>query len=471
MAIKARLAATALGSTLALISSAWATQQDSARQQDSASPLDFATLARNHDIIDLTHTLDKDFPFIPVPGVTFAFSLEPIATIERNGVAANAWKIHEHIGTQIDAPSHFAAGGHGMQALTAEQLIVPLVVIDFRREGAVNRDAALQVDHLKAWEGKHGRIPKGAVVALYTGWDRRIGDASYIGLDEKHVKHFPGFSAEAVTFLVKERDIWGVAVDTLSFDPGLDDTYAAHRALLGAGKWALEALANLRRLPPTGATAFIGAPKVRDATGGLARVIALVPKPPRSAGRLDGGQLDGDQLDGGQLEGVWRSVAVEEIEAGGGRSTYLTRDFTFAGDRWAVEFTIYADAQGRMPVLRGSNGGRFSVGQALRLADAFEADFSFDSRTLTPLHETTAAALTAARCGAEPWRVGQPQEVTLQGCPAFRVPAASQCPREFDILQFESGRLYLGARPATGDLCSAARRPDFAGQAALERVR
>jgi len=63
------------------------------------------------NIVDLTHTLTPHFPYIPVPGITFPFNTIAIATIEQHGVAANRWEIHEHIGTQIDAPSHFIAGG------------------------------------------------------------------------------------------------------------------------------------------------------------------------------------------------------------------------------------------------------------------------------------------------------------------------------------------------------------------------
>jgi kynurenine formamidase len=403
-------------------------------------------------IVDLTHTLDKDFPFIPVPGITFGFALEPIATLAKNGVAANAWRIHEHMGTQIDAPSHFSAGGKSMEALSAQALIAPVIVIDFRRESERDRDAVIRPEHIRAWELTHGRIPDGAVVAVYTGWDRKITEASYIGLDEKHVKHFPGFGPEAIRFLVKERNIWGVAVDTISFDVGVDGTYAAHRELLGAGKWALEALNHLDQLPATGATLFIGAPKVRDATGGIARVIAWVPKPPHPEVAL---------------AGAWRSAAVEII--GGARPTYLTRAFNFERDRWSVEFTVFADAQGETPILRGRNAGRFVLGKALRLSDAVEADFAFDQRSLTPLTDGIAAALTTAQCGTTAWRVGQSQDVTRQGCAAFRVPPATQCAREFDVVRFAAGQLFLGPRPSTGDLCASHRRPAFAEGAALRR--
>lgn len=416
------------------------------------SPNALAVLVDRSDIVDLTHTLDQDFPFIPVPGVTFGFALEPIATLEKMGVAANSWRIHEHIGTQIDAPSHFIAGGQSMEALGAQALVVPVIVIDFRRESALDRDAVIRPEHIQMWEREHGRIPAGAVVALYTGWDRKIADASFIGLDPQHVKHFPGFGPDAVRFLVRERDIWGVAVDTISFDVGTDGSYAAHRELLGAGKWALEALKNLEQLPPRGATLFIGAPKVRGATGGPARVIAFLPKAPSRHMPLDG---------------LWRGVGIETI--GGARTTHLTRAFRFNGDRWAVDFTIYADAEGKVPLLRGRNEGSFVLGRTLPLAGAVEADFAFEQRTLTPLTAQVAAALSAARCGDAAWRVEQSQDVTSGGCAAFRVPTASECPREFDVLRIEAGQLQLGPRPQEGNLCSPERRPAYAEGGSLRR--
>lgn len=188
---------------------------------------------------------------------------------------------------------------------------------------------------------------------------------------------------EAIRFLVNERDIWGVAVDTISFDVGIEGTYAAHRELLGAGKWAHEGLNHLGQLPATGATVFVGAPKVRGATGGIAWVVALVPRNTRAQATLDG---------------VWRSASIETIA--GARPTYRTRSFSFEGDRWSVEYIVFADAAGTPPILRGRNAGRLVLGKALRLSGAVEADFHFDRRSLTPLVDSTAAALTAAGCGS-----------------------------------------------------------------------
>ena len=408
-----------------------------------------------HHLVDLTHTLDADFPYIPVPGVTFPFQMQPIAKLDQNGVAANAWRIHEHLGTQIDAPNHFASGGVGLDALAVGEIIVPVVVIDFRAEATRDRDAVLTVGHITTWEARHGRVPEGAVVALYTGWDSRIGDASYIGLDAKGVKHFPGVGAPAALFLAEQRRAWGVAVDTISFDPGPDGTYAAHRALLGRGRWALEAVANLGRLPPTGATLFIGAPRVRDATGGPVRVVALVP---------------GQAFPSAELEGVWESTAPEPLGTGV-RASYLSRRFTFSGDRWEISFTLSQDAEGRRPHLRGRNGGRFRIGSPMALGEAREADFVFDTRSLTPLTAGIAAEMTAAGCGGPaPWRIGETRSVAEAGCGSFRVPALAACPTEYDVVEIRDRQLHLGARPAAGDLCRPDRRPKRSGEAGLRRI-
>ena len=404
------------------------------------------------EIIDLTHVLDDAFPYIPVPGVTFPFELQPIASIKSNGVAANAWRIHEHLGTQIDAPNHFTEGGASLEALGAQELIRPVVVIDYRQEAARDRDAELSVDQIRHWEAKHGRIPPGAVVAVYTGWDERIGDPSYVGLDEKGVKHFPGISAQAALFLVKDRAAWGVAVDTISFDPGPDDQYRAHKALLARGGWALEAVANLKRLPPTGATLFIGAPRVRGATGGPARVLALVQR---------------DMSSPPKLEGVWESATAEPLGSDG-QGPFLTRRFKFAGDQWEIDYTLSRDREGGKPFLRGRNAGSFRIGGRSRLSDAYEADFGFEARSLTPLDTGTAAALAQAGCGTGgAWQVGEEQSVLERGCAPFRVPAQSACPEEYDVLKLEAEHLFLGARPASGDLCATARRPYAPGAAAL----
>lgn len=230
------------------------------------------------NVVDLTHTLTEDFPYIPIPGITFPFKKIPIATIEKMGVAAFRWEIHEHIGTQIDAPSHFFADGLSLEQLPVRNFIAPLAVIDISERAKTNADTTLTVEDITKWEKRYGRLPKGAAVFMYSGWDAKIKDAkAFINMDGSNTLHFPGFSAEAATFLAREREVVGIGVDTLSLDIGRDKEYKAHKAWLAAGKWGVECVANLRNVPPVGATVFVGASKVGGATGGLVRLIATFP--------------------------------------------------------------------------------------------------------------------------------------------------------------------------------------------------
>ena len=88
------------------------------------------------------------------------------------------------------------------------------------------------------------------------------------------VKHFPGFSTAAIDFLLRERQIAGIGVDVISLDPGRDSAYTGHRLLFSKGKWAVENIASLDKIPVTGAILFVGAPKIGHATGGIARIFA-----------------------------------------------------------------------------------------------------------------------------------------------------------------------------------------------------
>jgi kynurenine formamidase len=227
-------------------------------------------------VVDLTHSLSEETPYIPVPGITFPFKKTRIATVSKNGVAAYRWEIHEHLGTQIDAPSHFFDDALSLERLPVASLVVPLVVIDVSKRAASNADTSVTVADIEAWEQRHGRIPSQAGVFMTSGWGARIGDAkAFVNGDASGAMHFPGFSAEAATFLARSRDVAGIGVDTLSLDPGLDTTYAAHKAWLATGKWGVELVANLSAVPPSGATVFVGASKVTGATGGPVRLIAV----------------------------------------------------------------------------------------------------------------------------------------------------------------------------------------------------
>ena len=410
-------------------------------------------------VLDLSHDLHPGFPWIPVPGVTFAFEMKPIATIEKAGVAANEWRIHEHLGTQIDAPSHFAAGGRGLERLRPDELFAPIAVIDFRAQARANADAVIEISHLRDWEERHGRIPERAIVVMNSGWGARIDDPrAFVNADEDGTMHFPGFSESATLWLVEERDVWGLGVDTISFDPGYDKRYRSHRVLAARDRWAIEAMANLDELPPSGATLFVGAVNVRDATGGLVRPVAL----------WSDGALPVDGVP--RLDGRWESRSPEPLAGDQGLVRHLVRRFVFEDERWSIDFSVHADRTLEAPLLSGHNAGTFVIGRERSADGAFHARFEFDERRLTPGTASIARALEAAGCGTGEWRIGQSQDVLDGGCEAFRVFAKERCPAEHDIVRIERSMLHLGARPADGSLCAPHRRPRLADAPPLVRV-
>jgi kynurenine formamidase len=232
------------------------------------------TLHINH-IVDLTHTLTPDFPFIPVRKLTYPFELIPMATLKDNGVAANSWKIHEHLGTHADAPNHFIENQKSLDQIELSDLIVPVVVIDIESKAMKSSDAELTREDIENFEKEYGRIPEHACVMMYSGWEKHLTDSMFVGLDSAGIKHYPGFSNDAIKFLVTERNIAGIGVDCLSFDPGTDENYTGHKTLFEAGKWGVECVANLDKIPKVGATVIVAVPKVGKATGGFSRIIAV----------------------------------------------------------------------------------------------------------------------------------------------------------------------------------------------------
>jgi kynurenine formamidase len=239
-----------------------------------AAPAEAAT-RQFKSVVDLTHTMTPEFPtFFGVPGL----EMEKQFDFKKDGYNLYWWRIIEHAGTHIDAPMHFSENGMTADKIPADALVVPLAVVDVAAKAAQDPDYQLTQQDLAAWERRHGRLPANACVAMHAGWARHVADpAKYTGKDAGGSFHFPGFAPEATAWLLKERRVAGIAVDTLSLDFGASKDFRSHALWLPAGRWGLENVANLDKVPPSGSTLVVGTAKVRDATGGPTRLIALVP--------------------------------------------------------------------------------------------------------------------------------------------------------------------------------------------------
>jgi kynurenine formamidase len=223
--------------------------------------------------VDLTHTLSGDFPtFGGEPGFS---DVQPL-TFANDGYNLKILTIDEHTGTHIDAPLHFSADGASIDEIPVRDLVVPLCVIDIRAKSGSDPDAQVTPDDIRAWTDAHGAIPDRACVAMLSGWAEKAGDRqAFRGADESGTLHFPGFHPEAAEMLL-ETGAAALAVDTLSLDHGPSADFAVHYSWLPAGRYGIECLAGLERLPAAGATLVVGASKHRGGTGGPARIFALV---------------------------------------------------------------------------------------------------------------------------------------------------------------------------------------------------
>ena len=162
----------------------------------------------------------------------------------------------------------------GGEVLTFETLIRLTMMIS--ANDATYGIADLVADDIAAWTSAHGDIPAGACVAMHSGWSGKVGGDGFRNADAEGKQHYPGFHPEATQMLIEGGAAGSIAVDTLSLDHGASTTFDVHYQWLPSGRFGIENIANLDKVPAAGATLVVGAPKIRGGTGGPARIFAMV---------------------------------------------------------------------------------------------------------------------------------------------------------------------------------------------------
>lgn len=226
-------------------------------------------------VLSLSHTITPAIPLWPGdPPVVF----ETVATIEQNGYFLRRFSIGEHSATHINAPNTFFPHGKSIDAYSPESLIAPAVVIDVAAQVAHNNDYVISIDDVLAWERQHGTIRAGSLVLFYTGFQKYWTDpARFFNQDASGGLHFPGVGSETTAYLLRERHIAGVGIDTHGVDPGQDQLFGTNTQVLANNGIILECLNNLDRLPPKGTTVIIGALALQGGSGSPVAVFATVP--------------------------------------------------------------------------------------------------------------------------------------------------------------------------------------------------
>jgi kynurenine formamidase len=241
------------------------------------------------EIVDLTQPLTESTPVIKLPppfANTPGLSREEISHYDDRGPAW-AWytlTIGEHVGTHLDAPIHWITGRDGadVASVAPTQLIGPACVIDRTAEAEADPGYLLTVGDLEGWEAEHGELPEQCWVLFRTGWQSRAQDeAAFLNVGENGPVT-PGPDVEASRWLATRRKISGFGVETVGIDAGsaggMDPAFPLHNMLLGAGGLGLTQLANLDKLPATGALLVVSPLKLVGGTGSPSRVFAFVPR-------------------------------------------------------------------------------------------------------------------------------------------------------------------------------------------------
>jgi kynurenine formamidase len=236
-------------------------------------------------LLDMTYVYDENTVYWPTADT---WKHEKVAwNINSDGCwyASGNFSASEHGGTHLDAPIHFAQGGRTIDQIKLEELIAFAAKFDVTAKCARDRGYLLTVADIKEWESRNGRLPARAWVIMFTGLGtKHYPDRSQVlGTDRRGQEalpylDFPGFSPEAARFLVEERSITGVAIDTPSIDCGKSKDFQTHQIICRADRFGLENVACLDRLPEKGATLYVIPIPIKNGTGAPARVFTLLPQ-------------------------------------------------------------------------------------------------------------------------------------------------------------------------------------------------
>ena len=235
-------------------------------------------------IVDLSHTYDANTVFWPTAD---PFRLQKVADgITPGGYyyASNNFFTSEHGGTHLDAPVHFARGAHTVDQIPIERFLGVGYVIDVRERAGADADYQVGVEDIAGAEAAQGPIPRDAIVLIRTGFSTRWPDpARYLGTALGGAAgaanlHFPGLHPDGAKWIVANRSIKAVGVDTASIDYGRSTLFESHRILFAANIPAFENLTALEKLPLTGAYVIALPMKIGGGSGAPLRTVAILPQ-------------------------------------------------------------------------------------------------------------------------------------------------------------------------------------------------
>jgi kynurenine formamidase len=233
--------------------------------------------------VDLTHSFDESTVFWPTAE---GFELEVLSADYTEAgffYAANQFSLAEHGGTHLDAPIHFSEGRQAADEIPLERLIGAAVIVDVTEQCSRDRDYQVTAQDFEAAEKAADTRLDDKIVLIRTGFGRYWPDRDkYMGTSERGPQavpklHFPGIAPEAARWLVAERNVKAVGIDTPSLDYGQSTVFETHVALFADNIPGFENVANLDQLPLTGFSVVALPMKIKGGSGGPLRIVAVLP--------------------------------------------------------------------------------------------------------------------------------------------------------------------------------------------------
>ena len=237
----------------------------------------------NGQIVDLTHDYSAETIYWPTEdGFKLDIEFEGI-TEKGYYYSAKKFSAPEHGGTHMDAPIHFAKNGKTIDQIPLDQLIGPAIIIDVSKEALKNHNYQISIQDFIIWESSNGKIPDETIVLLHTGFGRYWPDRlKYLGTDKTGKEaltdlHFPGLHPDAAKWLVENRKINAIGLDTQSIDYGQSEFFETHRILCSKDIPFFENVANLDKLPVIGTVVIALPMKIKGGSGAPLRLVAITP--------------------------------------------------------------------------------------------------------------------------------------------------------------------------------------------------
>jgi len=247
-----------------------------ADKPNSGSLADALKVIQGKQFVDLTHSFGPASPVWSGFGqAAMSAASDPKThrpyTIEKDGFRTTFYSMVGQYGTHVDPPAHFSADGLTMDKIPLKQMILPLVVFDMTPMLRKEPNHALSVDDIKAWEKAHGQVPAGSFAALRTDMYK-----DFESNPERFKRApFPAWSLAAIKFLYEQRKVTATGHEALDTDTS--ESMESETWLLKQNHFQIEVMANLDKVPATGAVIVVTWPKVENGFGFPARAFAILP--------------------------------------------------------------------------------------------------------------------------------------------------------------------------------------------------